>query len=72
MAESKTSVIESVIDREYGEAEYNDLKKLYEGSMGKISEGEIVRGRVVANLQCILVGELRQRHSSLRLESDIN
>ena len=37
-----------VIDREYGEAEYNDLRKLYEGTLGKISEGEIVRGRVVA------------------------
>jgi small subunit ribosomal protein S1 len=37
-----------VIDREYGEAEYNDLKRLYEGTLGKISEGEIVRGRVVA------------------------
>ncbi|MEK7670644.1 MAG: 30S ribosomal protein S1, partial [Bacteroidota bacterium] len=48
MAESKNSSVEAVIDREYGEAEYNDLKKLYEGSMGKISEGEIVRGRVVA------------------------
>lgn len=48
MAESKNSVIEAVIDREYGEAEYNDLKKLYEGSIGKISEGEIVKGRVVA------------------------
>jgi small subunit ribosomal protein S1 len=48
MASPKNSVIESVIDREYGEAEFNDLKKLYEGSMGKISEGEIVKGRVVA------------------------
>ncbi len=48
MAEFKNSVIEEVIGREYGEAEYNDLKKLYEGSMGKISEGEIVKGRVVA------------------------
>ncbi len=47
MAGSKSGVNEAVIDREYGEAEYNDLKKLYEGSMGKISEGEIVRGRVV-------------------------
>jgi small subunit ribosomal protein S1 len=48
MASPKNSVIESVIDREYGEAEFNDLKKLYEGSMGKISEGEIVKGRIVA------------------------
>jgi hypothetical protein len=48
MASSQHSVMESVIDREYGEAEFNDLKKLYEGSMGKISEGEIVKGRIVA------------------------
>ncbi len=48
MAAFKNSAIEAVLDREYGEAEYNDLKKLYEGSMGKISEGEIVKGRVVS------------------------
>ncbi len=37
-----------VEEREYGEAEYKDLMKLYEGTLGKISEGEIVKGRVVA------------------------
>lgn len=47
MADSKNSTLEAVVDREYNEAEYNDLKKLYEGSMGKISEGEIVKGRIV-------------------------
>ncbi len=47
MAEFKNNTLEAVADREYNEAEYNDLKKLYEGSMGKISEGEIVKGRVV-------------------------
>lgn len=47
MAESKHSTLEAVVDREYNETEYNDLKKLYEGSMGKISEGEIVKGRIV-------------------------
>jgi small subunit ribosomal protein S1 len=35
-------------DREYNEAEYKDLMKLYEGTLGKISEGEIVKGRIVA------------------------
>jgi small subunit ribosomal protein S1 len=35
-------------EREYGETEYNSLMKLYEGTLGKISEGEIVKGRVVA------------------------
>ncbi|MBI5473615.1 MAG: 30S ribosomal protein S1 [Ignavibacteriae bacterium] len=47
MAGFKSGVNEAVVDREYGEAEYNDFKKLYEGSIGKISEGEIVKGRVV-------------------------
>lgn len=35
-------------DREYDEAQYKDLMKLYEGTLGKISEGEIVKGRIVA------------------------
>ena len=35
-------------DREYNDTEYKDLMKLYEGTLGKISEGEIVKGRVVA------------------------
>lgn len=35
-------------EREYGEAEYNSMMKLYEGTLGKISEGEIVKGRIVA------------------------
>jgi small subunit ribosomal protein S1 len=38
----------SIIDREYSETEFRDMVKLYEGSLGKISEGEIVRGRIVA------------------------
>src|SRR5512141_2576736 len=38
----------SVEDRDYNDTEYSDLVKLYEGTLGKISEGEIVRGRVVA------------------------
>jgi small subunit ribosomal protein S1 len=38
----------AIEDREYNETEFNDLKKLYEGTLGKISEGEIVRGKIVA------------------------
>jgi small subunit ribosomal protein S1 len=38
----------AVEDREYSEAEYKDFLKLYEGTLGKINEGEIVKGRIVA------------------------
>lgn len=38
---------EAIADREYNETEFNQLKALYEKTLGKISEGEIVRGRVV-------------------------
>ena len=38
----------AIEDHEYNEAEFKDLVKLYEGTLGKISEGEIVNGRVVA------------------------
>jgi len=38
----------SVTDYEYNEAEYNELLKLYEGTLGKINEGEIIKGRIVA------------------------
>jgi len=38
----------AIEDHEYNETEYKDLVKLYEGTLGKISEGEIVKGRVVA------------------------
>jgi small subunit ribosomal protein S1 len=34
-------------DQEYGDTERNDLTKMYEGTLGKISEGEIVKGRIV-------------------------
>ena len=40
--------LEAIADREYNEAEFNEMKSLYERTLGKISEGEIVRGRVVA------------------------
>ena len=39
---------EAIEEREYNESEFKDLVKLYEGTLGKINEGEIVRGRVVA------------------------
>ncbi|GJQ20582.1 MAG: 30S ribosomal protein S1 [Bacteroidia bacterium] len=34
-------------EREYSESEYEELKKLYEGTLSSISEGEIVKGRIV-------------------------
>src|SRR5512141_1293305 len=40
--------LEAIADHEYNESEYNEMKSLYERTLGKISEGEIVRGRVVA------------------------
>lgn len=39
---------EAIEEREYNESEFKDLVKLYEGTLGKINEGEIVKGRVVA------------------------
>jgi small subunit ribosomal protein S1 len=38
----------AIEDHEYNETEFKDLIKLYEGTLGKISEGEIVKGRIVA------------------------
>ncbi|MBM2840820.1 MAG: rpsA [Bacteroidetes bacterium] len=35
-------------EREYDDRQYNDLLKLYEGTLGKINEGEIVKGRIAA------------------------
>jgi small subunit ribosomal protein S1 len=48
---SATTVVgrrNAIEDREYNETEFKDLVKLYEGTLGKISEGEIVKGRIVA------------------------
>ena len=47
MADTKTPR-SSRFDRDYNEADYNEMLKMYEGTLGTISEGEIVRGRVVA------------------------
>lgn len=35
-------------EHEYDEKQYGDMMKLYEGTLGKINEGEIVKGRIVA------------------------
>jgi small subunit ribosomal protein S1 len=48
MAGEFTMMQPSLDDREYSEAQYNEMVKLYEGTLGKINEGEIVRGRIVA------------------------
>ncbi len=48
MADVKGATRSSRFDRDYSEADYNEMLKLYEGTLGKISEGEIVRGRIVA------------------------
>lgn len=42
-----TGAIKQFNDREYSDSEYKELKKLYEGTLNSISEGEIVKGRVV-------------------------
>src|SRR3990172_3756019 len=34
-------------EREYSDAEFQELSKLYENTMSSISEGEIVKGRIV-------------------------
>jgi small subunit ribosomal protein S1 len=42
------SRMQDITDVEYSDAERASLMKLYEGTLGSISEGEIVRGRIVA------------------------
>jgi len=37
----------AIDENQYDESERSDLMKMYEGTLGKISEGEIVKGRVV-------------------------
>jgi len=37
----------AIDDQVYADSERTDLTKMYEGTLGKISEGEIVRGRIV-------------------------
>lgn len=42
-----TGTVKHFSDKEYSESEYKELKKLYESTLNSISEGEIVKGRVV-------------------------
>ncbi|MBK7259835.1 MAG: 30S ribosomal protein S1 [Ignavibacteriae bacterium] len=37
----------SLDERDYSEAQYDEMLKLYEGTLGKINEGEIIKGRIV-------------------------
>ncbi len=48
MADEKKATRSSRFEPDYNEADYNEMLKLYEGTLGKISEGEIVKGRIVA------------------------
>jgi small subunit ribosomal protein S1 len=48
MADAKNATRSSRFDPDYSEADYNEMLKLYEGTLGTISEGEIVKGRIVA------------------------
>jgi len=43
MADVKNATRSSRFDRDYSEADYNEMLKLYEGTLGTISEGEIVQ-----------------------------
>jgi small subunit ribosomal protein S1 len=47
MAENTTLTKPSLDDPEYSEVQYNEMMKLYEGTLGKINEGEIIKGRIV-------------------------
>jgi len=42
-----TSATNGLGEREYSESEYNELAKLYEGTLNSINENEIVKGRIV-------------------------
>ncbi len=49
MAEEKPETVTKMNEFDeggYSEAEFKELEKLYESTLGKISEGEIVRGRI--------------------------
>jgi small subunit ribosomal protein S1 len=43
----KTQSINDVHDAEYTPDEFKELEKMYEGTLSKISEGEIIRGKIV-------------------------
>ncbi|HLA69664.1 MAG TPA: 30S ribosomal protein S1 [Bacteroidota bacterium] len=46
MVEAQSST-RDMSEREYSEAEYKELAKLYESTLSSISEGEIVKGKIV-------------------------
>jgi small subunit ribosomal protein S1 len=41
------NTVQEFEERGYSEAEYKELEQLYDGTMGKINAGEIIKGRVV-------------------------
>lgn len=45
---SSGNSVEAIGEREYTEDEFNELAKLYDQTLGRINEGEIVKGRIVA------------------------
>ncbi len=47
MTDTTTNTKPFLEDREYSETQYNEMMKLYEGTLGKINEGEIIKGRIV-------------------------
>jgi len=47
MVEAIETLKQQFSDKEYSDSEYKELKKLYESTLNSISEGEIVKGRVV-------------------------
>jgi len=47
MVEAIDTLKQQFSDKEYSDSEYKELKKLYESTLNSISEGEIVKGRVV-------------------------
>jgi len=45
--DSKTKSQTSLNDTEYTQEEFEELEKMYEGTLNKISEGEIIKGKVI-------------------------
>lgn len=45
--ESKTNTLNNLHDTEYTQEEFEELEKMYEGTLNKISEGEIIKGKVI-------------------------
>ncbi len=45
--ESKTNSLNNLHDTEYTQEEFKELKKMYESTLNRISEGEIIKGKVI-------------------------